>query len=85
MGLERSGTLSWFCFICVNSNAHHELWGDWRTDTRGEALLEIVELLQLATLNDGSETFIRAGVSNGVLDLTFASPEIRTHRTRLVG
>lgn len=43
---------------------HRELWGDSRTDTRGEVLLEVVELLQFATLNDGGETsFVQVSVT----------------------
>lgn len=44
-------------------NAHHMLWGNSRSDTRGEALLEVVELIQFSTLSDGPVTFTRAGVS----------------------
>jgi len=54
--------------------AHSQVWGSSRRDRRGEALLDMVESLNLIILNDGrTPTFPRG---NSFLDLTFATPAI---------
>lgn len=60
--------------LCGDFNAHHELWGGRYTDTRGSALLSIIEKFNLCLLNDGSATFHR-GNSSSALDLTFVSAD----------
>lgn len=62
--------------ICGDFNAHNEQWGDRQTTRRGIQLEIVTSSLQLQALNDGTETFVRPGVKQSVLDLTFASPNI---------
>lgn len=65
-------------FLCGDFNAHYESWGDSRSDARGEALFDVISTMKLVALNDGRETFVRPGVKNSVLDITFASPVSRS-------
>jgi len=54
--------------------AHSQVWGSTRKERKGEALLDMVESINLIILNDGrTPTFPRG---NSFLDLTFATPAI---------
>ena len=56
-------------------NAHHRLWGNPHTSTKGRNLIEALDNLNLTLHNDKSQTFIhRRGTS--ALDLTFTSANI---------
>lgn len=49
-------------------------WGSRKTDTRGERVLEWMELRKLKLLNDGRiPTFVKGGMES-FIDLTFCTP-----------
>lgn len=58
-------------------NVHCETWVDSRTDARGEGLFDVMASVKLVTLYNGRPTFVHPGVSDSVLDVTFASPVSR--------
>lgn len=62
--------------IATDSNAHHTLWGNAKTNNRGEEMLDFILSNNLILLNKGSEpTFINAR-SQTIIDLTIATSGI---------
>lgn len=65
--------------IAADSNAHHTLWGNADTNTRGEDMLNFIFSNNLTLLNNGSEpTFINAR-SQTVIDLTLATADLSNY------
>jgi len=56
-------------------NAHHTMWGDRTTDSRGRKLERILQDNNLNIINSGEGTHI----SGTAIDLTIASPELDPH------
>ena len=56
-------------------NAHSEVWGSSRTDTRGRKLERVMLNAELNILNDGTPTRIEFG-SETAIDLSIVSPEL---------
>lgn len=57
-------------------NAHHPLWGSVTTSKRGEQLTTFLHDEGLATIIDGSPTFLRGPTYSSSLDLAFVSRSI---------
>ncbi|KAG0426750.1 hypothetical protein HPB47_026147 [Ixodes persulcatus] len=56
--------------------------GDFRrTTARGRSLECVTSSLHLEALNDGTETYVRRGVNDSVLDLSFAPPDVAANWT----
>ena len=57
-----------------DTNSHHYLWGDKKSDTRGENLLAYLDSQELAWANKGSKpTFLNSRGHNSVIDLTITN------------
>ncbi|XP_065092031.1 uncharacterized protein LOC135712853 [Ochlerotatus camptorhynchus] len=56
-------------------NGHHPSWGSPKANPRGSTIAELIESLDLVTLNDGSSTFVR-GQYETTIDISAASPAI---------
>lgn len=67
--------------LCGDFNAHNSAWGDRRTTARGRSLECVTSSLHLEALNDGTETYVRRGVNDSVLDLSFAPPDVAANWT----
>lgn len=65
-------------FLCGDFITPCESWGDSRTDAGGELIFSVVVALKLVALYVRRPTFVRPGVSGRVLDVTFASPVLRS-------
>lgn len=62
-------------FVGGDFNCHHSLWGCEQNDGPGYNLLEVMDNLRFALLNDGtSSTRIMLGNRRSVVDITMASP-----------
>lgn len=64
--------------VAGDFNAWHERWGSARSKPRGDALIEVVDQLDLVILNRGNvSTFVgNAAAVESVIDVSFASPAI---------
>lgn len=68
--------------ICGDLKAHHRLWDHDTEDSRGRTLANIIDDLNLITLNDGRKTFVHSAalknftVSTSAVDVTICSPEL---------
>lgn len=63
--------------ITGDINAHHEIWGSQKTDTRGKTIIDTIIKNDMQVLNDGSPTRVEA--SNGTLtaiDLSITSQHL---------
>lgn len=67
--------------LCGDFNAHHSVWGGCRNTSRGKSLDIVTSSLHLEALNDGTPSYVRRGVNDSVLDLTFASPDVAANWT----
>ncbi|KAG0414008.1 hypothetical protein HPB47_008833 [Ixodes persulcatus] len=67
--------------LCGDFNAHNSAWDDRRTTARGRSLECVTSSLHLEALNDGTETYVRRGVNDSVLDLSFAPPDAAANWT----
>lgn len=62
-------------FILGDFNCHHRVWGSGKTDSLGEAWLELIHPLNLCILNTGSPTRrSRPNEVSSVVDLSLCSP-----------
>ncbi|XP_047508580.1 uncharacterized protein LOC125051980 [Pieris napi] len=65
--------------IAADSNAHHTLWGNASTNTRGEDMLNFILSNNLILANNGSKpTFINAR-SQTIIDLTMVTAGLSDH------
>ncbi|CAF4919851.1 unnamed protein product [Pieris macdunnoughi] len=65
--------------IAADSNAHHTLWGNANTNTRGEDMLNFILSNNLILANNGSKpTFINAR-SQTIIDLTMVTAGLSDH------
>lgn len=59
--------------ICGDFNAHNEIWGSARTNSRGARLAELLIKRGIEPLNDGSITYLKNPTLSSCIDLSFAS------------
>jgi hypothetical protein len=62
-----------YLVVGCDSNAHHSVWGSTNCNSRGEALVEFLNSLNLETLNRGNEPTFCSGSRLEVIGITLAS------------
>ncbi|KAG0422329.1 hypothetical protein HPB47_001832 [Ixodes persulcatus] len=67
--------------VAVDFNALSKSWGDKQNSSRGRELQATVEALNLRNITSGSQTFIRPGGTESVIDLTFTTWSLRLSAT----
>ena len=63
-------------YICADTNAHHVLWGNKDTNSRGEDLLDILNTCNLTWANVGkAPTFLNSSGHSSIIDLTITNDD----------
>ena len=62
--------------IGMDSNAHHQAWGNATSNKRGESLLEYLATTNMAIMNKGNEPTFENSNGSSVIDLTCVTSSI---------
>ena len=63
--------------ILGDFNAKHQLWGNDRTDERGQVIEQFINATNICILNTGQHTYFHvANGSSSAIDLSLCSPDV---------
>lgn len=65
-----------YVLIAGDMNAHHTNWGIQRNDKKGDALMDMVQVLGLVVCNKSNKPTFQTRIYNSIPDITIASPEL---------
>ena len=62
--------------MCLDTNAHSQLWGYPESNRRGEEIEELILSNSLTVINENATPTWRRGDSSSIIDIALASPQI---------